>query len=427
MAQCGAVDPRALSNELPDSLMGQLIRFVSSHEVGHTLGLLHNFGSSSTVPVEKLRDKAWVEAHGHTPSIMDYARFNYVAQPEDHIGEAGLFPRINDYDFWAIKWGYDNRIDYKTAAEEKTALSKMVSDSLAANHRLYFGSEVNFTDARCQNEDLGDDAVKAGEYGIKNLKRLMPGVLSWAGEKGEDFDKPMDQIKTIYSQFFMYIGHAMGNIGSIYVTENMVGDAAKSNVEPAPYEKQKAAMTFVIKNLFETPTWMNSELLNRTTLNFPTEINSAQRDMLNAILGRARFSRLLWSEQVYAVEHHVKVYTLTEMFEDLNKGIFTEAYAGRNVDMYRRALQKGYIARLMQQVYANQGEGNISDQVMPFGYNFDKSDERALVKENLMNLLTLCKKQAANAGLDKLTRLHYDDMVSRINAEIAAEKQGLIK
>ncbi|SFW52425.1 zinc-dependent metalloprotease [Chitinophaga sancti] len=427
MAQCGAVDPRALSNELPDSLMGQLIRFVSSHEVGHTLGLLHNFGSSSTVPVEKLRDKAWVEAHGHTPSIMDYARFNYVAQPEDHIGEAGLFPRINDYDMWAIKWGYDMHNEYKTIAEEKVALSKMVSDSLAANHRLYFGSEVNFTDARCQNEDLGDDAVKAGEYGIKNLKRLMPGVLSWAGEKGEDFDKPMEQIKTLYSQFFMYVGHAMANIGSVYVTENMVGDAAKSNIEPAPYEKQKAAMAFINKQLFETPTWMYSELLDRTTLNFPTEISEAQRDMLNAILGRARFSRLLWSEQVYAAKNHVKVYTLTEMFEDLNKGIFSEAYAGKNVDLYRRALQKSYVARLMQQVYANQGEGNISDQVMPFGFNFDKSDERALVKENMLAILALCKKQAANAGLDKLTKLHYNDLVTRINAQLAAEKQGLIK
>ena len=255
----------------------------------------------------------------------------------------------------------------------------------------------------------------------------MPGVLSWAGKKGEDFDKPMEQIKTLYSQFFMYMGHAAGNIGSVYVTENMVGDAAKSNIEPAPYEKQKAAMAFINKQLFETPTWLNSELLGRTTLNFPTEINSAQRDMLGAILGRARFSRLLWSEQVYGAEKHVKVYTLTEMFEDLNKGIFSEAYAGRNVDMYRRALQKGYVARLIQQVFTQQGENNISDEVMPFGYNFDKSDVRAIVKGNLMTVLALCKKQAANAGLDKLTKLHYDELVVKINAQLAAEKQGLIK
>jgi len=104
--QAGAIDPKAHQPELDDELMGQLIRFVSSNEVGHTLGLEHNFGASSTVPVEKLCDKAWVEANGHTPPIMDYARFNYVAQPEDHIGEKGIFPRIGEYDKWAIEWGY---------------------------------------------------------------------------------------------------------------------------------------------------------------------------------------------------------------------------------------------------------------------------------------------------------------------------------
>ena len=169
MVQCGAVDPRAHNLDKDTALMGQLIRFVSSHEVGHTLGLLHNFGSSSTVPVEKLRDKEWVRVHGHTPSIMDYARFNYVAQPEDSVDEAGLFPRINDYDKWAIKWGYKWYPNFKTAEEEKLFLTKMVSDSLKSNHRLWFGNEQEPFDPRSQNEDLGDDAMKAGTYGIKNL------------------------------------------------------------------------------------------------------------------------------------------------------------------------------------------------------------------------------------------------------------------
>jgi hypothetical protein len=422
MAQCGAVDPRALNTELPDSLMGQLIRFVSSHEVGHTLGLLHNFGSSSTVPVEKLRDKAWVELHGHTPSIMDYARFNYVAQPEDHIGEAGLFPRINDYDLWAIKWGYAYLPQYKTAEEEKKALAQMVTDSLNANHRLYFGSEVNFTDARCQNEDLGDDAVKAGEYGIKNLKRIMPGILSWAGTKNEDFDKPLDQVKTVLSQFGMYLGHAARNIGSIYLTERMVGEGGQ-NVEPAPYEKQKAAMEFLNRQLFETPMWLNSEILDRTTTNFATEVNSLQRDMLDALLSRQRFSRMLWTGEVYAPGKHIRVYTLNEMLLELNKDIFTEAYAGKSVDIYRRGLQKNYVARLMQQVFTQQGEGNISDAIAPFGFNFDKSDGRAILRENLLNILALSKKQAANAGLDKVTRMHYNDLVTKLSAQFEAEKR----
>jgi hypothetical protein len=124
--QAAAIDPRARKMTFDDELMGQLIRFVSSHEVGHTLGLRHNFGSSSTVPVENLRNKAWVEANGHTPSIMDYARFNYVAQPEDSVGEKGIFPRINMYDEWAIDWGYRNLPQFKTPEEEKSYLNKWV-------------------------------------------------------------------------------------------------------------------------------------------------------------------------------------------------------------------------------------------------------------------------------------------------------------
>jgi hypothetical protein len=170
--QTAAVDTAARKMHFSDELMGQLIRFVSSHEVGHTLGLLHNFGSSSTVPVEKLRDKKWVEANGHTPSIMDYARFNYVAQPEDNISEAGLFPRIGEYDKWAIEWGYRLVPNAKSAAEETPVLNKWVIDH-SNDKRYWFGYEQSQDDPRSQNEDLGDNAMKAGEYGIKNLKRIM--------------------------------------------------------------------------------------------------------------------------------------------------------------------------------------------------------------------------------------------------------------
>ena len=150
MVQTSAVDPRARKMTYDDELMGQLIRFVSSHEVGHTLGLRHNFGSSSTVPVENLRNKAWVEANGHTPSIMDYARFNYVAQPEDNISQIGLFPRIGDYDKWAIEWGYKQFPQYKDAEAEKGHLNGWVIDRLK-DHRLWFGTEINPDDPRSQS------------------------------------------------------------------------------------------------------------------------------------------------------------------------------------------------------------------------------------------------------------------------------------
>ncbi|HEY0433765.1 MAG TPA: zinc-dependent metalloprotease, partial [Chitinophagaceae bacterium] len=182
MIQASPSDTAARKMMFSDELMGQLIRFVSSHEVGHTLGLRHNWGSSSTVPVENLRNKAWVEANGHTPSIMDYARFNYVAQPEDHVAETGLFPRIGEYDKWAIQWGYKRFYQFSKADDEKDFVNHWIIDSLK-NPRLFWGDgETNPDDPRSQTEDLGDDAVKASGYGIRNLQYMMPKLVDWTRE-----------------------------------------------------------------------------------------------------------------------------------------------------------------------------------------------------------------------------------------------------
>ena len=208
MTQCGPLDKRAQKMTFDKDLMGKLIRFVSSHEVGHTLGLRHNMVASHATPVEKLRDKNWVEKYGHTASIMDYARFNFVAQPEDNIGEAGLFPRINDYDKWAIKWGYQYRPEFKDEFEEKTVLRSEVTKALTANHRLrYKGDEGRGQDPRSQIEDLSDNDIVANEYGIKNLKRVMQNIVQWTAQP----DGQTDDLETMYSavrsQFQRYCGH----------------------------------------------------------------------------------------------------------------------------------------------------------------------------------------------------------------------------
>lgn len=421
MAQCGAVDPNALHLQLSDSLMGTLIRFVSSHEVGHTLGLRHNFGSSSTVPVEKLRNKAWVEAHGHTPSIMDYARFNYVAQPEDHISEKGLFPRINDYDNWAIQWGYTWRPEFKNEFDEQKALVKIVSDSLAKNNRLWFGSEVSITDYRCQNEDLSDDVVKAGDYGIKNLKRLMPNLMKWATVANEDFEKPFDMYKTLFNQFNLYLGHATNIVGSIERTDK-VGAQPGAVYEGTSYERQKNAVQFLARNVFTTPLWLkNDDVLNKTATNFTTEVNQMQNNIIAALLSRNRIGRILWMEQ--NTEAGKNAYTLSEMLQDLNKAIFTEVYAGKNVDVYRRGLQKAYVSRLLQQVFTQINEGDLSTMIIPFGYSYVNSDAYALLRDNLNQILALIK-QAKTGAVDKYTRLHLQDLENRITINFNAEKKG---
>ena len=183
--QAGMVDARARKPKFDDELMGQLIRFVSSHEIGHTLGLRHNKGASWATPVDSLRNKAWVEKYGHTASIMDYARFNYVAQPEDNIGEAGIFPRINDYDKWAINWGYRYFPDAQSEKEERLKLNKLTIAQLAKSQRYWFGGEGNDNDPRAQSEDLGNDAMKASDYGIMNLKREINKLPEWNYEEGD--------------------------------------------------------------------------------------------------------------------------------------------------------------------------------------------------------------------------------------------------
>lgn len=425
LVQCGATDPRARKPELDDSLMGNLIRFVSSHEVGHTLGLLHNFGSSSTVPVEKLRDKAWVEAHGHTPSIMDYARFNYVAQPEDHISEAGLFPRIGDYDRWAIQWGYRWHPEYKSAEEEHKALVKVVTDSLQKNHRLWFGSEVEPYDPRSQNEDLSDNAMVAGTYGIKNLQRIYPHLVEWTMEPDQSLDDLKTYVATVYNQYDTYIGHVMKNIGGMYKTDKVAAQGGAVEV-PTPYEVQKAAVKFLDEQVFKTPMWLNNDtIMSKLPYeSFGIELNKIQEDVLFALIQRRRMSMLLWPEEAQTGKTGAsvkKVYRLEEFLNDLNKYIFTELYASKNVDAFRRNLQKIYVFRMIRQGFDKPDDSMI----LPYmTYHLYQTDIPAMIKDALREVNGLMKKQLAGGALDKMTRIHYRDLTTMIDAQIAAEKSG---
>ena len=206
MIQAGTLDEAAQKMKYDPELMGQLIRFVSSHEVGHTLGLRHNFGSSSTVPVDSLRSRSFVMAHGHTPSIMDYARFNYVAQPEDNIPREGIFPRIGDYDCWAIEWGYKPMFNAYDDVSDHFELEALTSARLKDNRRLWFGDgETNRTnDARCQTEDLGDDAMKASYYGILNLKREIKQMPQWTYESTDIYGSNLSSLyNPVVGQFML--------------------------------------------------------------------------------------------------------------------------------------------------------------------------------------------------------------------------------
>ncbi|KLT67337.1 zinc-dependent metalloprotease [Pedobacter sp. BMA] len=419
-AQAAMVDPEARKATFSDELMGNLIRFVSSHEVGHTLGLMHNFGSSSTVPVEKLRNKAWVEANGHTPSIMDYARFNYVAQPEDHISQKGIFPRIGDYDKWAIKWAYTWHPEFSSAEEESKSLVKMVSDSLQKNHRLWFGFEGEPFDPRSQNEDLGDNAMLASTYGIKNLKRMLPQLEKWVSVPGDDFGKLFAAYEGVWDQYGLYIGHVTKNVAGENNTPKVAGEPGL-RLETTPVWKQRDAVKFLNENVFETPTWlMNKSLENKLNITFGVELNAVQEDAIYSLITRNRLSRMLTNE----MNDKGNAYNISNMFSDLDKGIFKELYNGQNSDIYRRNMQKLYVWRLLMQGFFANDMVQINP---PNTYRFTVTDLNGMIRNELRKQQALFKSTLKKPGINELNRVHLKEMISLIDSKFNAESSGLVK
>lgn len=410
MIQAGAIDPRARKMSFNDSLMGDLIRFVSSHEVGHTLGLLHNMGSSSKTPVEKLRDKAWVEANGHTASIMDYARFNYVAQPEDNISSKGIYPRIGDYDKWAIQWGY-GYIPGKTKKEQEIASNKLIMETLANNPRTYFGTYElgNRNDPRNQAEDLGDNPIKASEYGIKNLKRIVQNLPSWTREDAEDFANLSHMYSEALNQFNRYMSHVATNIGGIYETPKSVeqpGDV----YTPVSRQLQKNAVDFISRQLFETPTWLiNKNVLNKISQPASSEtVATVQNNVLGSLLSSSRLNRMLLSTERFGSN----TYTADALMTDIKNSIWSELKTKKPADIYRRNLQKNYVTVLANLLYSPSGGGFV----ISFGGsapNIQNTDLPSLARAYLINL-----QREVNAAIpattDKLTKYHLLDVSDRI-------------
>lgn len=342
MIQCGPNDPRARKLTFDDELMGQLIRSVASHEVGHTLGLTHNYGASSTVPVDKLRDRAWLEKNGHTPSIMDYARFNYVAQPEDSVTEKGLISRIGEYDIWAIEWGYRWYPEINSPEEEIPILNKWLVEKME-NKALWFGSEFTSDDPRTQTEDLGDNAMKAGTYGIKNLKRVMANLMNWTYSPNDGYANLSQLYGGVINQFDYYVGHVLNNIGGIYETPKTT-DQSGPVFAMVPLTKQLEAMDFLKANVFTTPHWLlDTAVLSRIGESPTQTISKTQNTVLNHLLSPSTLTRLVVNEAMYGD----KAYALYAYFTDIDNAMWTELKTSSPVDIYRRNLQRSYIDKLV--------------------------------------------------------------------------------
>ena len=404
--QTAAINEKARGVAFDDEVMGRLIRFVSAHEVGHTIGLPHNMGSSSAYPVDSLRSASFTKKYGTAPSIMDYARFNYIAQPEDE--GVSLMPDIGVYDKHAVKWGYRPIPDAKTAKDEKKTLDKWIRDNEnSLMHR--FGSAG--IDPSSQTEDLGDDAVKASEYGILNLKRIIPNLNKWTSEDGKDYSDLQTMYGQVLSQFNRYMGHVSSNIGGVYQYYKTY-DQEGPVYTHVKKSHQIKCMNFLQTQLFKTPTWMiDKNILNK--IEFAGNVNrirATQSRTLNSILDFGKMARLIENEAI----NGAKAYTLSEMMSDLKKGIWEELYTNKPIDVYRRNLQLAYIDRINYIMNEEQGSTPSWARSYVTTVKVSQSDIRTVSVGQLLELKKEIKK-SLKKNSDEMSKIHLMSVEAKIN------------
>ena len=401
LLETGAANPSARTLDTPAEDIGEMMKMVIAHEIGHALGLPHNMSASKAYDVENYRDGAFTQEFGIASTIMDYARYNYIAQPEDE--NVRFIRKIGPYDHYAINWGYRNIPGARSSGAELNTLDKWIMEK-AGDPKFIFGKQGSRFDPTSQTEDIGNDAIKASNYALKNLKIVAQNLPQWTSSQTnnyEDLEELYDELLGCYNR---YIGHVLGNVGGVveHLTTPTQGGVAYKSVSK---QKQQESLQWLHKNAFETPQWLldKSMLQNIEYAGYTERLRRLQSRYLNSILSFDRLGRLIDHEALDAVN-----YSVLTMLQDLRKGIWSEASATKNVDVYRRNLQRAYVDR-MAYLMTEEMNPQRSDKF----FSVSQSDIRALVRGEL-NTLKRQVSAAGNRAVNTVTKYHYRDLVKRI-------------
>jgi hypothetical protein len=408
--QAGPLDPRAKTLPLPDPLMGELVRYVVAHEVGHTLGLPHNMKASSLYPFEKLRDPQWLKENGHTPTIMDYSRFNYVVQPEDGVPPADLIPKIGPYDLFAIKWGYQPIANATSADAEKKTLDEWARQQDQTPWLRFSTSNSAGSDPGELTEAVGDaDAIKATTLGLKNLERVGGMLLAATVKPGEPYDDLQLAYTRLLGQWVLEMNHVSAIVGG-FDSQQKHGGQSGVLFTPIPKPRQVAAVEFLSANAFRTPAFLvNPEVLRRIEpAGALDRLRTAQLRVLGSLLSSARVLRLVEREAIDGDG----AYAPTDFLADVRRGVWPEL-SGRatvRIDAFRRNLQRAHLETLAERVSGRQAAAD---------------DARALFRQELRLLDAGLRSLAGRAG-DGITRAHVADARAMIERALDPRVQAAV-